>query len=288
MPGLRSLYHHFVYLLKGVQVYGLVGKPGTGKSFRAQLIANKFGIDIIIDDGLLIRQQKILAGKSAKQEKGAYSAIKRALFASPEHVKEVKTALEHEEFKRILILGTSIRMVHRIAKILNLPNPSRIIPIEDVATEEEIERARRSRDQEGKHIIPVPAVEVKARHSHIFFNAIRIFAKRQFGLFKKHQVIEKSVVRPVFKDRGRISISEEALTQMVLHCVAEFSPNLEVRKVSFVRKPSNYDIEVFLKAPYRTQISGNIHNLQQYILQNVERYTGLMLNRVSITVDSID
>ncbi|GAI52954.1 unnamed protein product, partial [marine sediment metagenome] len=77
------------------------------------------------------------------------------------------------------------------------------------------------------------------------------------------------------------------LTQMVLHCVAEFSPVLAVRKMAFVRKATNYNIEVFLKAPYKTQLSGNIHNLQQYILQNVEKYTGLMLDEVSITIDSI-
>ena len=41
--------------LKPVTVYALVGESGTGKSFRSKLLAEKYGIDYIIDDGLLIQ-----------------------------------------------------------------------------------------------------------------------------------------------------------------------------------------------------------------------------------------
>ena len=55
--------------LKGIQVYALVGESGTGKSFRAKLVAQKYRIDLIIDDGLVIKDDKIIAGYSAKREK---------------------------------------------------------------------------------------------------------------------------------------------------------------------------------------------------------------------------
>ena len=289
MAGLKSLFHHCVWLLKGVRVFGLVGKAGTGKSFRAQLIAKRHGIEMIVDDGLLIRDQRIIAGKSAKQAMGAYSAVKAALFDDPGHTHDVRIALAREKFKRILILGTSERMIQRIARRLNLPSPSRTIKIEEVATPEQIETAKQSRKKDGKHIIPVPAIEVKRRHSKIFFNAVRIFFKRQFGVLKKHDVFEKSIVKPVFTDtdRGRISISEEALTQMVLHCVAEFDAQLVVNKVIFTEKRNNFFIEVLLSVPFKTQLSGSIHALQTYILENIETYTGLLLEDVSITIDTI-
>ena len=38
-----------------VKVYALVGRSGTGKSFRAQLVADKYHIPLIVDDGLLIK-----------------------------------------------------------------------------------------------------------------------------------------------------------------------------------------------------------------------------------------
>jgi len=56
-----------LWLIKGVRVYALVGASGTGKSFRAKLVAQKYGIDMIIDDGLLIRGDTLLAGRSAKK-----------------------------------------------------------------------------------------------------------------------------------------------------------------------------------------------------------------------------
>ncbi|MEW5817962.1 MAG: hypothetical protein AB1798_21535, partial [Spirochaetota bacterium] len=108
---MRGFFHHLIWLLKGVQVFALVGKSGSGKSFRAKLVAQKYGIEMIIDDGLLIYKDKILAGKSAKKEKAFLAAIKIALFDDAEHRYEVRKSLEKAKFKRILILGTSDRMV---------------------------------------------------------------------------------------------------------------------------------------------------------------------------------
>ena len=51
MSVFRNLYYHLVYALRGVRVFALVGGSGTGKSFRAKLVAEKHGIDIIVDDG---------------------------------------------------------------------------------------------------------------------------------------------------------------------------------------------------------------------------------------------
>jgi len=287
MAGIKSFFRHIVWLTKGVQVYGLVGKAGTGKSFRAQLIAKRYGIDMIIDDGLLIRDQKILAGRSAKQEKGAYSAVKTALFDDSAHSHEVREALEGQKFKRLLILGTSERMIFRIAKKLRLPHPAQIINIEDVATPEEIEKAKRSRKRDGQHIIPVPAMEVKRRHAQIFFNAVKIFFKRQFGFIKKHDVFEKTIVRPLFVNKGRVAISEQALTQMVLHCVADFDPGLSVKKVVIIEEAGSYALEVLLRIPFKAQLSGPMHQLQAYIYESIESFTSVALDRVNLTIDSI-
>ena len=75
------------------RTFALVGKSGTGKSFKARQVARRFRIDLIIDDGLLIRGQKIIAGRSAKREKGILSAIKTAVFANADQIEEVRRAL---------------------------------------------------------------------------------------------------------------------------------------------------------------------------------------------------
>ena len=69
MIDLKKLFKKISWKIKGVSVYALVGESGTGKSFRAQLLAEKYGIKLIIDDGLLIYNDKIIAGQSAKREK---------------------------------------------------------------------------------------------------------------------------------------------------------------------------------------------------------------------------
>ena len=49
-----------------MKVYAFVGPSGTGKSYRAQLVASENNIHYIIDDGLLIDENEVLAGTSAK------------------------------------------------------------------------------------------------------------------------------------------------------------------------------------------------------------------------------
>ena len=58
-----DLTHTIYRLINGIKVFALVGPSGTGKSFRSQLLAKKYGIEYIIDDGLLINDDKIIAGR---------------------------------------------------------------------------------------------------------------------------------------------------------------------------------------------------------------------------------
>jgi hypothetical protein len=287
MSVIKRAAYYLIWLFRGVKVFALVGKAGTGKSFRARLVAQKYGIDLIIDDGLLIRDHKILAGQTAKKEKGILAAIKTALFADPEHARQVRHALQDEKFSRILVIGTSKGMVRKITEKLLLPQPAKIINIEEVATQEEIETATRARNHEGKHIIPVPAMEVKRNYPQIFLDSVRIFFKKRFHTVKKGSLIEKTVVRPAYSSHGRIAISEAALTQMVLHCVQEFDPYLTVEKVVVMRDANDYRLEVILGIPFGYQLSGLIHQLQEYIFRSIERFAGLSLNEVNITIGKV-
>lgn len=287
MSTIKRAVYYMIWLFRGVKVFALVGKAGTGKSFRAQLVAQKYGIEMIIDDGLLIRDRKILAGQTAKKEKGILAAIRTALFTDPKHSRQVRHALQEQKFSRILVIGTSKGMVRKITETLRLPPPAKIINIEEVATQEEIETATRSRNHEGKHIIPVPAVEVKLNYPQIFLDSIRIFFKKRFQSVKKGSLIEKTVVRPAYSNHGRVTISETALTQMVLHCVQEFDSILNVEKVVVTRDSSDYRLEVILGIPFGYQLSDIIYQLQEYIFRSIERFAGLSLKEVNITIGRI-
>ncbi len=284
---MRNFFYHIIWLLKGVKVFALVGKSGTGKSFRAKLVAQKYGIELIVDDGLLISDNKIIAGKSAKKETAFLSAIKTAVFDNPDHLQEVTRALESVKFKRILLLGTSIRMVKKIAHRLGLPKISKILQIEDFASRDEIELAIKTRNIEGKHVIPVPAIEIKKRYAHIFYDSVKVLFKRGFGFHKKSKVFEKAVVRPEFGKHGRIEISEAAITQMVLHCADEFDHTISINKVEVKNNARGYTLKINIDIPFGTQLSGNLHRLQEYIVDNIHRYTGIIIEKIDIIVDEL-
>lgn len=279
----------FLQSFNNITVFALVGPSGTGKSFRAKLLADKHGLEAIIDDGLLIQNDKILAGQSAKREKTYMGAVRVALFDDKGHRDQVAKVLQKMHIKKILILGTSEKMVQKIAMRLQLPAPSKIIKIEDIATKEEIEKAQRNRLIEGKHVIPVPALEIKHNYPKIFYDRVRIALKggKKKAVGETGKVYEKTVVRPEFSKKGRLEISEAAITQMVMHCVAEFDNQIRVKKLKIKTDARGYRLILTIDVPFGTQLTGKIHNLQKYIIDNVEKYTGILIEEVNIIIDKI-
>ncbi len=208
MKAIDSLTRLFPWLTRKRLVFALVGKSGTGKSFKAREVARRFRIDLIIDDGLLIRGQKIMGGRSAKREKGILGAIKTAVFANPDQVASVRRVLAERSRGRVLIIGTSRKMVNRIASNLGLLPIHRVVSIEEVSSAEEIARALRIRAEQGKHIIPVPGLEVKRNYPHIFFESVKILLKGGRRLRRgESEIVEKTVVRPEY---GRLRAGRPA------------------------------------------------------------------------------
>ncbi len=188
-----------------LEVVGLVGPAGTGKSHRASFVAAAHHLSHIIDDGLLIREGHIVAGLSAKREANAMAAVRRAIFSDRDHAAAVRAALAAERPEGVLVLGTSLEMIHRIVDALDLPRPERVVLIEEIASPDEMRRARRIRRTEGKHVIPAPTVEVRPSFSGFMVDPLRLFARDARA---SSPLIEKSVVRPTFSALGRFFIDD--------------------------------------------------------------------------------
>jgi uncharacterized alkaline shock family protein YloU len=241
----------------------------------------------------LIHGDTILAGRSAKQEKLYISAIKTALFADLDHRESVTQILRKNKVKKILILGTSNKMVDQLASRLGLPPISQIIQIEEIASKKDIEDAIKSRFEEGKHVIPVPAIEVKRDYAQILSDSIRIFFswdKRKAGE-KKSQFFEKSIVQPDYHNEadvdGKVTISEAALTQMIFHCIDEYDGEIQVKKVKIKVHPSGYAIGLYLTVAYGETLTSNMEQLRKYISTTIQRYTGIIIETLEISVDEI-
>ena len=191
-------------ITNNIKVYAFVGPSGTGKSYRAQMVASERDINFIIDDGLLIMGNEVIAGKSAKKAPTKIETVKKALFYREEEKNEIINAIKQYRPKSILILGTSDGMVEKIAENLKLPKISETIYINQVATEKEMQTAKRIRVTQGKHVIPVPTFEIKKDFSGYLLDPLQIFKSKGKG--QKPYISEKSIIRPTFSYLGKFTI----------------------------------------------------------------------------------
>ena len=140
-----------------MEVFAFIGPPGTGKSDRALVVAYENRCACIIDDGILIYHNRWVAGSSAKKEESKIAAVRRAIFQDAEQAADVKRAIHQIRPERILILGTSDRMVNRITRALDLPAPKRYIHIEEVARPKKYGRpAKRGIKKENMSFLCLP------------------------------------------------------------------------------------------------------------------------------------
>ncbi len=269
---------------RGITVYGLVGRSGTGKSYHAREVADKYKIKLIIDDGLLIKGDRIIEGHSAKEAPNFMGAVKAALFDDDDDKNAITSALLRENTRKILIIGTSEKMVDKIALRLDLPKPGKIIHIEDVSSQDDIETAMHIRFMEGKHIIPVPPIEITRSAPGIVFDSVRV----KLGNRKrnKKKVNEKTIVKPEFSKPQEEPIGEPALQQMIKHSIGEFDPMMRVKKVKGVRNSDRtYSISITILLPPRHYIPSTISDLQQYVGDCLEKFGSIMVKSVSIEIE---
>lgn len=269
-----------------IKVYAFVGPSGTGKSYRAQMVANENDINYIIDDGLLIKDNEVVAGTSAKKAPTKIETVRHALFIKEKEKKEIQDAIKKFRPEGILILGTSDGMVEKIAQNLELPKIEKIIYINEVATEEEMEKARRIRVTEGKHVIPVPTFEIKKDFSGYMLDPLQIFKTKGKG--NTPYIAEKSIIRPTFSYMGNFTISDNVFKQIV-QCIAK--RNDAIYKISRIRVQKNEEgPQIYVEAilNYGYNIATELQSFKIKIKKEVERLTSMNVQNVEILAKGLN
>ena len=264
-----------------MEVYALVGPSGTGKSHRAAAVAREIEADALIDDGLLIRESRIVAGRSAKREATKIGAIRRALFVDPAHRDEVRQALAGLQPRRVLILGTSREMVDRIAQALGLPRPSRYIAIEEVASPAEIRRAQLIRRTQGRHVIPAPTFEVKKSFSGYLLDPLRLFYRGKNRPYAG-QVIEKTMVRPTYSSLGRFYITRQVVGAIAAYAAGRVGGVAEVLRAAVDDGEEGVAITLELAVEHGRPLRAVLASAQRQALQAVEHMTALNVLAVDV------
>ena len=272
-------------MLEKIKVYAFVGPSGTGKSYRAQMVAAENDIHFIIDDGLLIKDNEVIAGNSAKKAATKIETVKKALFLQEGQAKEIQEALKKHNANSILLLGTSDGMVEKIAENLKLPKISKIIYITDVATEEEMETARRIRVTEGKHVIPVPTFEIKKDFSGYLLDPLQIFKTRGNG--QKPYISEKSIIRPTFSYMGNFTISDNVFKQLVEYLAIKQEEVTRVLKTRVRSSDIGAVIYMEVEVKYGCNVVETLKDFKQKAIREIENWTAMNVAEMDVVAKSI-
>lgn len=268
-----------------IKVYAFVGPSGTGKSYRAQMIANERGISFIIDDGLLIKENEVIAGESAKKAATKVATVKHALFYEESEREPIIKAFKKYKPESILILGTSDGMVQKIAANLGLPEISETIYITDVATEEEMKTARRIRVTEGKHVIPVPTFEIKKDFSGYLLDPLQIFKSKGKG--QQPYISEKSIIRPTFSYLGKFTISDLVFRQILEYLAVQTPAIHKILKARVDNFGEGVKIYMEVSIVYGFNVVEGLNKFKEKSRKEIEKLTAMNVVELDVVAKNI-
>ena len=268
--------------LSRIEVLAFVGAAGTGKSQRASQVARQYGIDFVIDDGLLVSKGQIMAGKSAKSEKNLVRAIRRALFQYAPHRLEVVTFLAAHIPCKVMVIATSNSMMEKIVEKLGLPQPERIINITDVASHEEIDNALKERREKKQHVVPVSRTQIQRNFAGKLVSQLK-------DLFKgKEKDENRTVVKPPFSVDGQVTIEPEAILAMIRRLIVLGDHIHQVRELSLV--PDGDVLNVNLVVDVKLGDKNVLYLarlLQKKLSVGLSFFTGMEVKKVNVRINEI-
>ena len=269
-----------------MKVYTLTGKSGTGKSFQAMNLCREYNIESIIDDGIFIYHNRVMAGTSAKREKTKVGAIKAAMFIRSEQRDEVRRSIGSVKPESILVIATSDKMADEICEQLGLPEICKRIHSEDITTEREREKAWKQRRIQGKHVIPVPSMQLKRDFAGYFINPLKIL--KSSGVFGIGQYTEKTVVRPTYSYSGDFTISDKVITD-ISRCAAIRAEGVKrVLSVYANTMPGTLRVQVALAMKGNGSVLENAVEYQKKLAHVIEFMTAFNVVEVAVAVDAVE
>lgn len=276
-----------MFLFK-IKSYAFIGPSGTGKSYRAQYVAGQRDIKYIIDDGLLIKDNQVIAGVSAKKAPTKIETVKNALFILEEQRNEIQKAIRKYKPDSILILGTSDGMVDKIAANLGLPPISERIYINEVATQDEMDTARRIRVTQGKHVIPVPTFEIKKDFSGYLLDPLQIFKSK--GKDAEPYIAEKSIIRPTFSYLGNFTISDSVFKDIIVTVAKKIEGVYKILKIRVDKTHTDtagVRLYIEVSIEYESNMIEVLRILKKETRREIENLTAMYISNVEIVAKQI-
>lgn len=235
--------------------------------------------------GLLIKDNEVIAGESAKKASTKVATVKHALFYEEEEKEIIVKALKKYKPQSILILGTSDGMVEKIAANLGLPKITATTYINEVATEQEMQTAKRIRITEGKHVIPVPTFEIKKDFSGYLLDPLQIFKSKGKG--NKPYISEKSIIRPTFSYIGNFTISDTVFRQIIEYIAAKTPAIYKILKVRVDNYGEGAKIYMEVTIVYGFNVVDGLKTFKEKIKKEITKLTAMNIEEIDVVAKNI-
>lgn len=271
--------------MSAMRIYALIGKSGTGKSHHSMEVAKKYRLEYIIDDGLLISENRIVAGKSAKRAETKMASVRRTVFNNPEHAEKMRKAIQKAEVSSLLIIGTSEKMVKMIAEALHLPPIEYMIHIEEITTEKERQIAHDMRFNEGKHVIPAPTFEVKKQFSGYFIDPLVLWFKGKGGEVME----EKTIIRPTYSYLGKYRILDRAIMDICEFEIHRFKSVTHIYRIKVATSKGGrliLDIDIALRYP--CDVKAVSSKIAKKVWESLEEYTSMNVKSLNVNIKTLE
>ena len=201
-------------------------------------------------------------------------------------LKEMKSALKAENPEKLLILGTSDEMVEKIVENLNLGKIDKKIYIEEISSAAQIETARKSRVEDGKHVVPVPTFEIKKQFSGYFLDSLKTF--NFFNRDGNENVeTEKTIIRPTYSYLGNFVISDNVINSIIMYTVSKIKGVSKVFRVSTQKYIDGMKLDIDIEIVYGYNIPHLSSIIRNVVIYAVDNATGINLFGININVKSI-
>ena len=182
-------------------------------------------------------------------------------------------------------------MIDRITEALGLPQVKYKIFIQDIATPEQIELAQTMR-REGKHVIPLPSIEVNKDLPIYWIDSIFGFMTKKNKEKDKDKsgsmaADDKCIVRPRFSQLGRLTIAENAIEQIVRYNLLQQEEFDRGAKIQVDMSDFGVSIYCEMKIRFGIPIQSAIEQFQIHTIQDLDKMTNLTVQRIDVRITGI-
>ena len=167
--------------------------------------------------------------------------------------------------------------------------------IEDITTDDERKIAQKQRLVEGKHVIPVPTLQLKRDFAGYFLDPMKLWRSAK-GVTEKFtdggrmgdgKLVNKSVVRPTFSYLGEFFLSDRVLTD-IAECVGLATDG--VASVDWVfenTEPDNLNLTASIKVQRGMSVFDTAKRYQRNLVKEVEAMTAFNVVRADVEVNEV-